>query len=57
MAIISLANAKGGAGKTTAALILATELARQGNRVVILDADPQRWITTWAELTLSLIHI
>lgn len=51
MAIISLANAKGGAGKTTAALILATELARQGNRVVIMDADPQRWITNWAELT------
>lgn len=51
MAIISLANAKGGAGKTTAALILATELARQGYRVVILDADPQRWITTWAEQT------
>lgn len=51
MAIISLANAKGGAGKTTAALILATELARQGNRVVILDADPQRWITHWSETT------
>ena len=57
MAIISLANAKGGAGKTTAALILATELARQGNRVVILDADPQRWITSWAELTGPLPNI
>ncbi|MBB4063484.1 ParA family protein [Gellertiella hungarica] len=57
MAIISLANAKGGAGKTTAALILATELARQGNRVVILDADPQRWITNWSELTGALPNI
>nr|WP_316655067.1 ParA family protein [uncultured Gellertiella sp.] len=57
MAIISLANAKGGAGKTTAALILATELARQGNRVVILDADPQRWITSWAELTGTLKNL
>ena len=51
MAVISFANAKGGAGKTTAALILAMELAHQGNRVVILDADPQRWITSWSELS------
>lgn len=57
MAIISLANAKGGAGKTTAALILATELARQGNRVVILDADPQRWITSWSEVTGKLDNL
>jgi chromosome partitioning protein len=57
MAIISLANAKGGAGKTTAALILATELARQGNRVVILDADPQRWITSWADVTGKLENL
>lgn len=51
MAVITFANAKGGAGKTTAALILSTELARQGNRVVVLDADPQRWITRWAEVS------
>lgn len=49
MAVIKFANTKGGAGKTTAALILSTELARQGHRVVVLDADPQRWITSWAE--------
>nr|WP_299505137.1 ParA family protein [uncultured Rhizobium sp.] len=47
MPVISFANAKGGAGKTTAALLLATELAHQGYRVAILDADPQRWITQW----------
>ncbi|AEG04939.1 ParA family protein [Sinorhizobium meliloti WSM1022] len=51
MAVITFANAKGGAGKTTAALILSTELARQGNRVVVLDADPQRWITSWSEVS------
>ncbi len=51
MAVISFANAKGGAGKTTAALILAMELADQGKRVVILDADPQHWITSWSELS------
>ncbi|MBP1852373.1 ParA family protein [Rhizobium halophytocola] len=51
MPVISFANAKGGAGKTTAALLLATELAHQGYRVAILDADPQRWITQWFELS------
>lgn len=51
MPVISFANAKGGAGKTTAALLLATELAHQGYRVAILDADPQRWITQWHELS------
>ncbi|KAA3512618.1 AAA family ATPase [Agrobacterium vitis] len=49
MPVISFANAKGGAGKTTAALLLATELAHQGYRICILDADPQRWITQWSE--------
>ncbi|PDT42435.1 MULTISPECIES: ParA family protein [Sinorhizobium] len=57
MAVITLANAKGGAGKTTAALILATELARQGNRVVILDADPQRWITSWSEASGHIANL
>ncbi|TCL93814.1 chromosome partitioning protein [Rhizobium sp. PP-WC-2G-219] len=51
MPVITFANTKGGAGKTTAALILATELARAGNRVTVLDADPQRWISTWHELS------
>ncbi|MCL6709202.1 ParA family protein [Pseudomonas sp. R2.Fl] len=51
MPVISFANAKGGAGKTTAALLLATELAHQGYRVAILDADPQRWISQWFDLS------
>ncbi|MCO6185606.1 ParA family protein [Rhizobium sp. L1K21] len=49
MSVITLANTKGGAGKTTAALLLATEYARQGYRVAVLDADPQKWITAWSE--------
>ncbi len=49
MAVITLANTKGGAGKTTAALLLATEYARQGYKVAVMDADPQKWITAWAE--------
>jgi len=51
MPVISFANAKGGAGKTTAALLLATELAPQGFRVTIIDADPQRWISQWSEIS------
>ncbi|TWF54413.1 ParA family protein [Neorhizobium alkalisoli] len=51
MPVISFANAKGGAGKTTAALLLATELAQQGYRITVIDADPQRWITQWKEIS------
>ncbi|WJR66249.1 ParA family protein [Neorhizobium sp. CSC1952] len=51
MPVISFANAKGGAGKTTAALMLATELAHQGFRVTVIDADPQRWISQWCEIS------
>jgi chromosome partitioning protein len=51
MPVITFANTKGGAGKTTAVLLLATELAQQGYRVTILDADPQQWITRWHKLS------
>lgn len=51
MPVISFANAKGGAGKTTAALLLATELAHQGFRVTVIDGDPQRWISQWFEVS------
>lgn len=50
MPVISFANAKGGAGKTTAALLLATEVAARGKSVTIFDADPQKWISKWYEL-------
>ena len=47
---ISFANPKGGAGKTTSALLLATELAGRGAEVVVIDADPERWISQWGAL-------
>lgn len=50
MPIISFANPKGGAGKTTSALLLAGELVQKGARVVIVDADPERWISQWGKL-------
>lgn len=51
MPVITFANTKGGAGKTTAVLLLATELARMGHRVTVLDADPQLWISRWADMS------
>jgi chromosome partitioning protein len=55
MPVITFANTKGGAGKTTAVLLLATELARLGFRVSVLDADPQHWITRWYENSEGLL--
>lgn len=50
MPVVSFANPKGGAGKTTSALLLAGELAAKGARVTVIDADPERWISQWGKL-------
>ena len=47
MAVISIANAKGGAGKTTVALLLAMEFAQRGEKVVVFDCDPMAFAAKW----------
>lgn len=48
MPIVVFANPKGGAGKSTSALVIASALAAQGATLSILDCDPNRPIRTWA---------
>jgi len=56
MPVIVTANPKGGAGKSTATLVLAQTLAHLGATVTVIDADPNRPIVDWrsGESALSL---
>ena len=47
MPVVSIANPKGGAGKSTVALVLATTLANHGASVIVLDCDPNKPILKW----------
>lgn len=43
--VISLVNQKGGVGKTNATANIGAELAARGNRVMVIDGDPQQSLT------------
>ena len=47
MTVISIANNKGGVGKTTTSLNLAAELGRAGKNVLAVDLDPQSSLTIY----------
>jgi chromosome partitioning protein len=47
MPIVSIANSKGGSGKTTLITALAVNLARDGYSVAVIDGDVNGTFTTW----------
>lgn len=47
--VISIATSKGGAGKTTLCICLASAFAEQGGKIALVDTDPQGSLTSWAE--------
>ena len=49
MPTIVFASFKGGAGKSTSAILLASELAERGATVTVIDADPNKPLSKWAK--------
>lgn len=44
---IVVASSKGGAGKTTVCVVIASEMSRQGIELTIIDADPNQHFADW----------
>lgn len=53
--IVTIAQQKGGAGKTTMAAQLAVAYARSGKRVGLIDIDPQGSLSTWYDVRKALV--
>lgn len=49
MSVITVANSKGGAGKSTLVMVLGSAALSSGVPVVFLDADPQNTLQRWVE--------
>ena len=49
MPTIIFASPKGGVGKSTSAVLLATELASKGATVTVIDADPNKPLSHWSK--------
>jgi chromosome partitioning protein len=55
--VITIAQRKGGVGKTTLAAQLAVAWARPGTRVAVLDIDPQGSLAAWVELRRARLGV
>ncbi len=49
--VISFATSKGGSGKSTALIILASVFAHEGGKVAVIDTDPNETVWRWAQKT------
>ena len=47
--IIGIGNLKGGTGKSTLSVNLACAMAERGHRTVVIDTDPQKSTSLWAQ--------
>ncbi|WP_264785629.1 nucleotide-binding protein [Gluconobacter cerinus] len=47
-----MASPKGGVGKSTCAVLLATEFARMNAEVTVLDCDPNHSLTRWTSRSI-----
>lgn len=54
--VISVVQEKGGAGKSTLLAALASLMAKDGARVAIIDTDPQKTISKWADKDNSNVN-
>jgi chromosome partitioning protein len=51
--ILTIAQHKGGAGKTTLTTQLATTISLEGHKVLVIDADPQGSSTAWHDVRMK----
>src|SRR5215216_6466184 len=58
MPVLVISNPKGGTGKSTTSLVLATTLARHGASVTLFDCDPNKHLVAWRDgPTKSIVNV